>query len=41
MDQLEKFFKKKNTDITAAVQDLAEEELALELFVPFIANGRE
>ncbi|MGN7177280.1 sporulation protein [Paenibacillus sp. FSL R5-0490] len=41
MDQLEKFFKKKNTVITAAVQELAEEELALELFVPFIANGRE
>ncbi|KON86899.1 sporulation protein [Sporosarcina globispora] len=41
MDKLDQFFKKKYANITAAVQELAEEELELELYVPFIAKGRE
>ncbi|CAM3458598.1 sporulation initiation phosphotransferase B [Cytobacillus oceanisediminis] len=41
MGSLEQFLKKEYADITVAVQVLAEQELALELFVPFAANGRE
>ncbi|GLB58357.1 sporulation initiation phosphotransferase B [Cytobacillus sp. NCCP-133] len=41
MDRMEKFLNKEYADICVAVQELAEQELALELFMPFYSNGRE
>lgn len=41
MDRLEEFFQKEYTDITVAVQESAEQELALEIFMPFTENSKE
>lgn len=41
MDRLESFLNKEHDNIIVSVQEIAEQELALELFVPFIADGRE